>query len=116
MGASSLETQSKNFWAGASPFSVKTFKAAGTAVTLAMVNNDLEPLTLTDISIGGTSVFSTATVFNSGQSIVVVGTLPAACGNAGDPFQYENVKIIYSKGSVTGLTYVGAKPLVGKCS
>ncbi len=116
IGAASLETQSKNYWAGASPFSIKTFKASGTALDLDVVNNDIEQLTLTDVSIDGTSVFSTSTVFDSGESIVVTATLPASCGTAGDPFQYRNVKITYSKGGVTGLTQVGAKPLVGKCS
>lgn len=115
LGASSLETQSKNYWGGASPFSVTTFKASGTSLELQMSNNDLEQLTLTDISVDGASVYNTSTTFASGESQVITGTV-AACGAAGTTFQYGNVTITYTKGTVTGLKEVGAKPLVGKCS
>ncbi len=116
LGAASLETQSKNHWAGTSPFSIKTFKASGTSMELEMTNNDLERLTLTDVSFGNTSIFSTATVFDSGETIAITGTLAADCGSAGDPYQYPDVIITYTKGGVTDLKQVGAKPLVGKCS
>ena len=116
LGAASLETQSKNYWAGSSPYSIKTFKASNTTLDLEVVNNDLEQLTLTDITIDGTSIFSTSTVFDSGETIVLSGTLAATCGDSGDPYQYPNVEITYDKGAITGLKQVGAKPLVGKCS
>ena len=120
LGAASLETQSKDYWAGTAPFSIKTFKASGTTLTLEMTNNDIEQLVLTDITVDGTSVWSagngTGTVFDSGETIAISATLPASCGTVGDPFQYSNVRITYNKGAVSGLTQVGAKPLVGKCS
>ncbi|MBI5223280.1 class III signal peptide-containing protein [Candidatus Micrarchaeota archaeon] len=116
LGASSLETQSKNYWAGASPFAIKTVKATGTTLTLQMANNDLEQLTLTDVSVAGASVFSTSTTYNSGEEKSVDATLGTACGNAGAPYQYANVTITYTKGTITGLKQVGVKPLVGKCS
>lgn len=116
LGSTSLETQSKNYWAGSAPFSIKTYKASGTSLDLDLVNNDLDRLTVTDISIGGSSVYSTSTIFDSGESQVITGTLGSSCGNAGDPFQYSNVTITYTKGSITGLKQVGQKSLVGKCS
>jgi len=116
LGASSLETQSKNYWAGASPFAIKTFKASGTDMQLELTNNELERLTVTAITIDGASVFSTSTIFDSGESQVLNATLAATCGTVGDPFQYENVRITYAKGDITGMTQMGVKPLVGKCS
>lgn len=115
LGAGALETQSKNYWAGASPFSVKTVKASGTAMQIEMANNDLEKLTLTDISVDGTSAFSTSTEFNSGESKTLSATV-AACGATGAPFTYGNVTITYTKGTITGLKEVGQKAFVGKCS
>jgi hypothetical protein len=117
LGAASLETQSKDYWAGTAPYSIKTFKASGTTLDLEMTNNDIEQLVLTDVTIDGTSVWSgNGTVFDSGETQTVSATLPATCGAVGDPFQYPNVRITYNKGGVTGLIQVGAKPLVGKCS
>jgi hypothetical protein len=117
LGAASLETQSKDYWAGTAPYSIKTFKASGTTLDLEVTNNDIEQLTLTDVNIDGTSVWtSNGTVFDSGETQTISATLPATCGAVGDPFQYPNVRLTYNKGGVTGLTQVGAKPLVGKCS
>ncbi len=116
LGAGSLETQSMNYWGTVSPFAITTVKVSGTGLTLQMVNNDLQQLTLTDISVGGASVFSTSTVFNSGQTNVIVATLPTACGAAGTPYTYNDVVITYTKGSITGLKESGTKGLVGKCS
>lgn len=116
LGAASLETQSKNYWAGTSPFSIKTFKASGTTLELEMVNNDIDRLTLTEIEVDGSSVFSTNTTFDSGEMILISTTLGSSCGTAGDPFQYEDVIITYGKGGVSDLKQVGAKPIVGKCS
>lgn len=116
LGSSSLETQSKNYWAGTSPFGVTTFKVSGTSMDLELVNNDLDRLTITDISVGGASVYSTSTIFDSGEKQVITGTLASSCGNAGDPFQYSNVTLTYTKGTVTGIKQVGQKALIGKCS
>ncbi|MEW6722251.1 MAG: class III signal peptide-containing protein [Candidatus Micrarchaeota archaeon] len=116
LGASSLETQSKNYWGSASPFAIKNFRYAGTALDLELSNNDLERLTITDISVDGASVFSTSTAFTSGESKLLNASVAAACGSAGTPYTLNNVVITYTKGSVTGLKEVGAKPLVGRCS
>ena len=116
IGTGTVETASKNYWAGASPFSIKTVKVAGTAMDIQLQNNDLERLTITDITIDNSSVFSTATQFDSGESKVISATAPSDCGAAGEVFTYNDVIITYTKGEVTGLKQVGAKPLVGSCS
>jgi hypothetical protein len=84
-------------------------------MNLDIANNDLDRLTLTDISIGGASVYSTSTVFNSGQRVVVNATV-VACGTAGTPYTYDNVVFTYSKGTIAALKQTGTKALVGKCS
>jgi hypothetical protein len=116
IGTGTLETASKNYWAGASPFAIETVKVTGTSMELQMQNNDLEKLTLTGIDIAGTNVFNGSTAFTSGESAVVTATLGTSCGASGDPFTYEDVIITYTKGTITGLKEVGAKPLVGSCS
>jgi len=116
LGAGSLETQSKSYWGSTSPFAIKVYKVAGTEMSLEMQNNDLDRLTITDITVDGTSVFSNTTAFTSGETKVLSGTLPAVCGAAGTPYTYNNVVITYSKGSLTAIKQSGTKPLVGKCS
>lgn len=117
LGASSLETTSKNYWAGASPFAITGVKLTGTVAEVILQNNDLEQLTITDISVNnGTSIFSTATTFSSGEAKAITGTLAVTCGAAGAPYQYSNVTITYSKGALSGLKETGQKALVGKCS
>jgi uncharacterized protein (UPF0333 family) len=116
LGAGSLETQSKNYWGSTSPVAIKNFKASGTDIDFELANNDLDQITITDISIGGVSVFSTSTSFNSGEVKAVAGTLAVACGAAGTPFTYDDVTITYDKGTLTDLVQTGTKPLVGKCS
>lgn len=116
IGTGTVETASKNYWAGASPFAIKTVKVTDTSMELEMQNNDLERLTITDISVEGDSVFSTSTAFNSGESKVITATLGTSCGAAGEAYTYNDVLVTYTKGDITGLTQVGAKPLVGTCS
>jgi uncharacterized protein (UPF0333 family) len=116
LGAGSIETQSKNYWGSTSPFAIKVYKVADTTMSLEMQNYDLDRLTITDISVDGTSVYANSTSFTSGETKVLSGTLPAACGAAGVPYTYNNVVITYSKGALTGIKQSGTKPLVGKCS
>jgi len=116
MSAGSMETQSGNYWAAASPLSITTYKATKSELDLQVQNNDLERLTITDISVDGASVFSTSTAFNSGESKTIVGTMAPACGAAGTQFKLNNVVITYNKAGVTGLRQSGAKPIVGRCS
>lgn len=116
LGAGSLETQSKNYWGSTSPFAIKAFKVSGTVMDLEVANNDLDRLTVTDVSVDGVSVFSNSTQFTSGETKVLSGTLGTGCGAAGTPFTYNNVVFTYNKGTLTGIKQTGTKPLVGKCS
>jgi hypothetical protein len=116
LGAGSLQTESQNYWGSMSPFSIITMKATGTTLNLEIVNNDLQQLTLTGISVEGASVFSTTTTMNSGQDAIINATVAAPCGAAGTPYTFNNVVFTYTKGGITGIAEAGTKPLVGKCS
>jgi uncharacterized protein (UPF0333 family) len=116
IGTGTVETASKNYWAGASPFSIKTVKVSGSEMDLEVQNNDLEKLTITDISIDNDSVFSASTELESGENTVLDATVGTSCGDTGERFTYEDVVITYSKGEIDDLKQVGAKPLVGTCS
>ncbi|MDO8554489.1 MAG: hypothetical protein Q7S22_06790 [Candidatus Micrarchaeota archaeon] len=116
LGQGSSEIQSNAAWASASPFSINSVKATGTNLQLSMTNNGLDDLTITSIS--GTGITTTAftTGFSSGQNQVLTVTLAATCGAVGTLYQYDNVKITYNQGSLTGLYQIGVKPLAGKCT
>lgn len=116
LGQTSIETQSKSYWAGSAPFAVTAAKASGTSLQLTMKNNDLEKLQVTSISGTGITTSTFTTDFSSGQEQVLTATLAASCGSAGAPYEYDNVSITYTKGTVSGYKQVGSLPLVGRCS
>jgi uncharacterized protein (UPF0333 family) len=120
LGTASLSTQSMNYWGGASPMAITAVKVSGTNVTLQMVNDGLQPVTITEIDMINATIgiAGAPLTFNSGASSVVTGNVPAgsACGSAGTPFSYGNVTIIYTQGTITAIKESGLKPLVGTCS
>lgn len=115
-GAATLESQSRGYWAGATPFSINAYKVSGTSMDVELVNNDLDQLTLTSFVIDGSTVYSTSTAFNSGESKTITITLGTSCGSAGDSFSYNNLVFLYTKGSISGIRETGQKALIGKCS
>jgi uncharacterized protein (UPF0333 family) len=116
MGAGTVETQSQQAWAAASPFSITIIKQAGTTLEMELRNNDVDTLTITDISMDNVSVFSTNTSFTSGEKKIINATTATACGNQGTAFSHQNVIITYDKSSISGKTQVGSRAIMGKCS
>jgi hypothetical protein len=116
MGAGTMETQSQQAWGTAAPFSITILKQSGSLLEMEMRNNDVNTLTLTDISMDGASVFSGNTSFTSGEKKVVNATTATSCGVTGVSFSHQNVILTYNKGEISGKTEVGAKPLIGRCS
>ncbi len=116
IGGGTLEQQSKSYWAAASPFAIIAYKISGTTAELEIRNMGTEKITLTDVSFAGTSLAVPQTVFNSGESKKVTGTLGMTCGSAGTGFSYANITFTYTQGTITGNKQTGDKPLVGKCS
>ncbi|MGV8176969.1 MAG: hypothetical protein ACP5NX_04160 [Candidatus Bilamarchaeaceae archaeon] len=110
------EQQSATYWQGASPFSVTAYKISGTSVTMTLANRLSQKVNLTAISFGGTNLTAFTSVnFKGGEEKTITGTLGAACGNAGDGFEY-NLILYYNQGSISSILQTGDKPLVGKCS
>ena len=116
MGVGTMETQSQQAWGTAAPLAITSWKQNGTSLSLEMQNNDVDTLTLTDITMDGASVFANTTVFTSGEKKVVTATAATACGAAGSAFSHQNVVLTYNKGSISGKTQTGVRPIVGKCS
>ncbi len=129
--AAALEARGRAAWAASEPFAIIAFnatnainatnavnetKATNAILSLTLVNNDLETLTLTDVSLGGRSVYSTATQFRSGETKTVNATLPEPCGNASSQFSYGGVVLTFTKGALAGLKETGMMPLAGRCS
>lgn len=115
------DTQSKNYWASASPFSITSYRASGTALDLVMKNNDVDQLTLTQVSGSGITTVAPGTVFANGQERTTALVLTATCGTTGTRYQYANVTFVYTKSTAsgstqTGLTQVGQLPLTGACA
>jgi len=110
------ETQSRNYWTAVSPFAVTGWKYSGTTLDLTMQNQDGSKVILTDLTIDGSSVFTTATTFTVGETKTINMTMGSDCGTAASSFELTNVQFTYTKGSITGLIQKGDKPIVGKCS
>jgi uncharacterized protein (UPF0333 family) len=116
MGVGTMETQSMQAWGTAAPLAITSWRQSDTTLSLEIQNNDVDTLTLTDISADGASIYSNTTTFASGEKKVVVATTATSCGAAGASFSHENVILTYNKGSITGKTETGIRPIVGKCS
>lgn len=116
LGTGSSETQSRSYWNTASPISLQNFRFSGNTISLELVNTDVDQIVVTDISIGGSSIVSTPTSFQSGDSKLITGTISTNCGAPGTPYTLNNVVITYSKGTSSGLKQTGTIPLRGKCN
>ena len=116
MGAGTMETQSQQAWGTAAPLAITSWRQSGTTLNLEIQNNDVDALVLTDVTMDGASVFATNTTFSSGEKKVITATTAATCGSAGAAFSHQNVILTYDKGSISGKTETGVRPIVGKCS
>jgi hypothetical protein len=110
------ETQSKNFWSALSPFSVTGWKYSSNSFTVNLKNVDGTKITLNEINMYESLVFSTDTNFNPGETKAVTAILPSSCGSAGSRFSIDGMTLVYTKNSISGLSQKGNKPIVGTCS
>ncbi|MFH0738187.1 MAG: class III signal peptide-containing protein [Candidatus Micrarchaeota archaeon] len=118
MGVGTMETQSMQAWGTAAPLSITSWKQTASSLELEIQNNDVDQLTLTAISMDGASVpmSTNTTVFTSGEKKLITVTTATTCGAPGSSFSHSNVILTYDKGSITGKTETGIRPIVGKCS
>jgi len=109
------EQQSRAYWQSTSPFSIVEHKFSGTTADLEIQNISANKLTLTEMKIEGTNGLTADVSFNAGERKLVQLTGLAACGSTGTGFDYT-VSFVYNSNKVTGLTQIGDKGLIGKCS
>lgn len=114
VGAGVTESQSKNYWAAQTPFSITNYRATATAVEMELTNRDTDTVTLTDLEVNGVSRFSTATTFNAGETRTITATFATAC-TAGNRFSFD-IDMDYNRGALTALRQAGEKDIVGTCS
>ncbi|NYZ74544.1 class III signal peptide-containing protein [Candidatus Micrarchaeota archaeon] len=118
MGVGTMETQSMQAWGTAAPFAITSWKQTDTALEMEVQNNDVDQLTLTGIAMDGASVTIAPVnqTFASGSKFLITATVASACGAPGTSFSHSNVILTYNKGSISGKTETGIRPIVGKCS
>jgi hypothetical protein len=109
------ESQSRNYWAGVSPFAISGWKYSGTTLELTLQNQEGQMVTLTGIT--GTNGFTYAenATFSVGEVKTVTVTGMTDCGAVGASYDISNVQIVYNKGAISGLLQKGDKDIVGKC-
>lgn len=118
MGVGTMETQSMQAWGTAAPLAITSWKQSTTTLQLEVQNNDVDALKLTGISMDGAPVSFTPanqTLASGAKQTFTVTGLPD-CSPAGTSFSHQTVILTYDKGSITGKTETGIRPIVGKCS
>ena len=116
LAGGAVDSQSKNFWGSQTPFSINNWRASGTTLDLVIKNNDAEQLSLTGVTGTGVTAWSGSMLFAPNQDGALAVTLAATCGPVGTRYQYSNVTLVYTKGSITSITQVGTVPISGTCS
>lgn len=115
-GTAGLEQQSKAYWQGTSPFSIVNAKVSGNSIDLEIKNQLTDRLTLKNVSFDGADMGSGQALFTPGQSRTLSGNISGFNCTSGQPYEFSVIRITYDQGGLSGLTQVGDKSLVGKCS
>jgi hypothetical protein len=109
------ESQSRNYWAGVSPFAITAWKYSGTELDITLQNQEGQQVTLTGITGANSLTYAQNTTFAVGEVKTIAITGMTDCGASGASFDIANVQIVYNKGSINGLLQKGDKDIVGKC-
>ncbi len=121
IGGSSKTRTSEVYWGSADiAITAHSFDAAGASNVLKLRNNLRNRVTVNTITIGSTTVMSTATTIASGGSTTFEGSTIAShidCGDSGDPYSYD-VSIAYTDVDTSAnYTFTGSgTKLEGSCS
>ncbi len=115
-GTAGLEQQSQAYWQGTSPFSIQNIKVSGSSVQMDVKNQLTQRLNLTNVSFDGVDIGAGSQYFAPGQTATVSGTIAGFTCTADQPYEFTKVIFTYSQGSINGLTQMGDKSIVGKCS
>ncbi len=116
-GTAGLQQQSTAYWQAANPLSIETIKVSGgNSVEMNVKNQLTQRLNLTNVSFDSVDIGTGVQVFAPGQTVKVSGTIAGFNCTSGQPFEFTKVVLTYDQGSIAGLTQVGDKSLIGKCS
>ena len=129
-GKQSKEQQSRVYWSGATPFSILEAKISSNASvnsTLFMKNQDAENLVLEKIYFKQVGQSDWTLVYGDTENESFAGGEEKMvkliqtnimsgnfCSGPDKPYEVE-VKIVYTKGDMSGITQIGTKTLYGKC-
>ena len=108
------EAQSKAYWSTAAPLALKEWKISDEATDAVFVFQNLgtKTLTITEVTVDGTDIVVEPDVqITAGSEKAVTGTTGIASTSSTYDF---DVIITYNSGSITGLKFVGEKPIAGK--
>jgi len=119
LGTGITEQQSRAYWQSASPLAMKDWKITTTATDaeFTLQNMTIDSISVTDMSVGGTSIDIDPDVdIAAGSTANITGTTGIACPTIGRAYQYD-VTITYDvSGGISGKTQMGQKPLIGTCT
>jgi hypothetical protein len=76
----------------------------------------VQEVTLTEISIDGSSVFSSDVSLQPGDFSSIMIPMNRTCGSASTVFELNSVRLTYEKGNITGFNMLSNVPIIGKCS
>lgn len=115
LGTTITEQQSRAFWQASSPVAITSWNIDGNNADLVLRNQTTDEITVTAISLDGTSMGISSTTLTAGSQATVTGT-GVTCTPAGTPYSYD-VRITHNvSGGLIGAIQTGTKPLVGTCS
>ena len=121
------EQQNNQLWMRATPFSITFSKLSGGNISFSIANKAKKTVTLTGIEIGtGTQATQFwapdgSQSFRPGQEIVLANESfgipenPCYGKPAGTYYEFENITLTYTEGSISGMRQVGVG-LAGHCS
>jgi len=114
-GQDARNTETKQYWSGTRPFAITGFNQKGDTMFLFLKNQEVDRLTLTNITIGNVSNV-TSIIFNGGQSKgIEVHGLRACDAVSYDSYEYANVSLSYDSPYLSN-RFIGTKPLIGICT
>jgi hypothetical protein len=109
------ESQSRDYWAGATPFTITAWKYAGTELDLTIQNQGGQMVTLTGITGTMGLSYTTPGTFAVGEAKAIAVTGLTACGTTGTSYDISNVTLVYTKGHIDGFLQKGDKDIAGRC-
>lgn len=105
------ESQSRAYWASASPVSITDYEiTAGGTVDLVLRNQTSQTIDVNTITIGTNTIIINETLIGGAEK-TKTGLSGGPTGTAGDPYSHD-ITISYSS-LIADKTQIGAKPLVG---